>query len=71
MSKIKENKVWLVTPIIERDQNGNATKLGYPEAVVTSRRKARGIKATLDTLDNVPDGTPERRVISSSVLLGW
>lgn len=71
MSVTKENKVWLVSPILERDENGNATKLGYPEAVVTSRRKARGIKATLDTLDNVPAGTPERRVVSSSVLMGW
>lgn len=71
MSKTKENMVWLVTPIIERDQDGNATKLGYPEAVVTSRRKARGIKATLDTLDNVPAGTPERRIVTSQVLMGW
>ena len=71
MSTTKENKVWLVSPIVARDQAGNPTKRGYPEALVTSRRKARGIKATLDTLDNVPDGTPERRVISSSVLLGW
>lgn len=71
MSKTKENKVWLVSPIVERDQNGNATKLGYPEAVVTSRRKARGIKATLDTLDNVPAGTPERRTVTSQVLMGW
>ena len=71
MSKTKENKVWLVTPIIERDQDGNATKLGYPEAVVTSRRKARGIKATLDTLDNVPAGTSERRIVTSQVLMGW
>lgn len=71
MSKTKENKVWLVAPIIERDQDGNATKLGYPEAVVTSRRKARGIKATLDTLDNVPAGTPERRIVTSQVLMGW
>ena len=71
MSKTKENKVWLVTPIIECDQDGNATKFGYPEAVVTSRRKARGIKATLDTLDNVPAGTPERRTVTSQVLMGW
>ena len=71
MSKTKENKVWLVSPIVERDQNGNATKLGYPEAVVTSRRKAHGIKATLDTLDNVPAGTPERRIVTSQVLMGW
>ena len=71
MSKTKENKVWLVSPIVERDQDGNATKLGYPEAVVTSRRKARGIKATLDTLDNAPVGTPERRIVTSQVLMGW
>lgn len=71
MSKTKENKVWLVSPIVERDQDGNATKLGYPEAVVTSRRKARGIKATLDTLDNVPAGTSERRIVTSQVLMGW
>ena len=71
MSKTKENKVWLVSPIVEHDQNGNATKLGYPEAVATSRRKARGIKATLDTLDNVPAGTPERRTVTSQVLMGW
>lgn len=71
MSKTKENKVWLVSPIVERDQDGNATKLGYPEAVVTSRRKARGIKATLDTLDNVPAGTLERRIVTSQVLMGW
>ena len=71
MSKTKENKVWLVSPIVERDQDGNATKLGYPEAVVTSRRKARGIKATLDTLDNVPAGTPERRIVTSQVFMGW
>ena len=71
MSKTKENKVWLVSPIVERDQDGNATKLGYPEAVVTSRRKARGIKATLDTLDNVSAGTPESRIVTSQVLMGW
>ena len=71
MSKTKENKVWLVSPIVERDQDGNATKLGYPEVVVTSRRKARGIKATLDTLDNVSAGTPERRIVTSQVLMGW
>lgn len=71
MSATKENKVWLVSPILERDKDGNATKLGYPEAVATSRRKANGIKVTLDTLDNVPAGTPERRMVSSTVLLGW
>lgn len=71
MSATKENKVWLVSPIVERDQDGNATKLGHPEAIATSRRKARGIKATLDTLDNVPAGTPERRAVISQVLMGW
>lgn len=71
MSATKENKVWLVSPIVERDQDGNVTKLGHPEAIATSRRKARGIKATLDTLDNVPVGTPERRAVTSQVLMGW
>ena len=33
MSVTKENKVWLVSPIVERDQDGNATKLGHPEAI--------------------------------------
>lgn len=71
MSKTKENKVWLVSPVLERDENGNITKLGYPEAVVTSRKKARDIKVTLDNSDNIPAGAPERRAISSQVLRGW
>ena len=71
MSKTKENKVWLVTPILEYDKDGNATAFGYPEAVVTSRKKARDIKATLDSMDNVPAGTPERRAVLSQILRGW
>ena len=71
MSKTKENKVWLVTPILEYDKDGNATAFGYPEAVVTSRKKARDIKATFDSMDNVPVGAPERRAVLSQILRGW
>ena len=71
MSKTKENKVWLVTPILEYDKDGNATAFGYPEAVVTSRKKARDIKATLDSMDNVSAGAPERRAVLSQILRGW
>ena len=39
MSVTKENKVWLVSPIVERDQDGNATKLGHPEAIDWRRWK--------------------------------
>lgn len=71
MSKTKENKVWLVVPILGYDEDGNAATFGYPEAVVTSRKKARGIKDTLDSLDNVPTGAPERRAVLSQTLRGW
>lgn len=71
MSKTKENKVWLVVPILGYDGDGNAATFGYPEAVVTSRKKARGIKDTLDSLDNVPTGAPERRAVLSQTLRGW
>ena len=71
MSKTKENKVWLVTPILEYDKDGNATAFGYPEAVATSRKKARDIKVTLDSMDNVPAGALERRAVLSQILRGW
>lgn len=71
MSKTKENKVWLVVPILGYDKDGNASAFGYPEAVVTSRKKARGIKDTLDSLDNIPTGAPERRAVLSQTLRGW
>lgn len=71
MSKTKENKVWLVSPVIERDANGNATKLGYPEAVATSRRKANGMRATLNTLDSLPADSADKRVVTNQVLIGW
>ena len=67
----KQKKVWWVTPILEYDKDGNATAFGYPEAVVTSRKKARDIKITLDSMDNIPAGAPERRVVLSQILRGW
>ena len=71
MSQTKENKVWLVVPIIERDASGNITKFGYPEAVVTSRKKAKGIIASLNTAENLPADSDTKYTVTSQVLQGW
>lgn len=71
MSQTKENKVWLVAPVLERDPNGEVTKLGYPEAVVTSRKKARGIKASLNVLENLPADSNDKYTVTNQVLMGW
>ena len=71
MSQTKENKVWLVVPVVERDTSGNITKFGYPEAVVTSRKKAKGLIASLNQKENLPVDSDEKYTVTSQVLHGW